>query len=95
MAPERRPRSEWGLRLGDVRVPRLWPVAILVVALLLRRRERREVEVAEKVGRDLGEITTTRWQSVDSMQQDLRRLTWALLIVAVATLVVALGALFR
>lgn len=102
MGRSREPEPEWGVRLADVRISRYWPVALIASAVILKWRDRREIREVARVGRDLAEITVNRWETVDGMQRDLRKFTarvallsWALLLVATATLFVGVVTLVK
>jgi hypothetical protein len=77
-------------------------VALIASAVILKWRDRREIREVARVGRDLAEITVNRWETVDGMQRDLRKFTarvallsWALLLVATATLFVGVVTLVK
>jgi hypothetical protein len=97
-----RDRREWGVRLGDVRVSRHWPISVFAAAIVVRRRDRQMVRRAERIGRDIGESVVVRWHETGERTEalidptrTLKRLTGMLRIVAVATLAVAVWALVR
>lgn len=61
--------------------------------LLVRRSDRRSIEVAERVGRDLAESVVTRWEQTDAstdamlkLTRTMARLTWAVMILTVVVL---------
>jgi hypothetical protein len=92
VAPER----EWGVRLADLRLPRSWPVAVVVSAILARAYDRRQLRELERIGAELGTYVGTRDREAAERESRLltvtvrvARLTWALLVVAAATLAVA------
>lgn len=87
---------EWGVRLADVRLPRAWPLSVFGALLLVRRQDKRQVKQAERIGRELAESVVFRWQEGDArtdallaLTRTLKRLTWALVVAALASLAVA------
>jgi hypothetical protein len=87
--------EEWGVRLADIRLPRAWPLPVMVALLLARRQQSRALRGIERTSKDLGEITAQRWREGDAradrliaLTATLTRLTWVLLAVTVVTLVV-------
>lgn len=87
-----------GTRLADVRVPRYWPVSVLGALLLARRSGRRDFHAVQRTASELGEVTVERWRATDARADELIRLTerlaqltWALLLVAAATLIVSIA----
>jgi hypothetical protein len=94
----RKAGTERGTRLADLRPPRYWPLSLIGGLLLARWFQRRRDRDLTEVGEELGEVTVDRWQSVDAREERLlivtarlARLTWALLLVAAATLAVAIA----
>jgi hypothetical protein len=68
-----------------------------VLAYLVRRRDRKMVREADRIGRDIGESVAMRWHDTDQrtdalidLTRTLKRVTWVLLVVAVVTLIVAI-----
>lgn len=91
---------EWGVRVADVRLPRWWPVAVLVSVILAHVSDRRQLRELRGIGADLGDYLGTRDREAAerdarlvALTKTLARVTWVLLGVAVATLVVAALAL--
>ena len=85
-----------------MRVSRYWPASVLAAAIMIRRRDRRMVKEADRIGREIGESVVSRWRETDErtealikMTRTLARLTWALLIVTLGTLAVAIWALMQ
>jgi hypothetical protein len=81
------------VRLADVRLPRLWLLALLAALLLTRRSDQHAVVQAQRIGRELGEAVNDRWRTSDertdellALTRTLKWLTWALFAVAAATL---------
>ena len=94
----------WGVRFADVRVSRYlahyWPFWILAMLLMVLRRDRKMVREGDRIGRDIAESVVKRWRETDErtdalidLTRALKRLTWVLLLVALATLGVAVWAL--
>lgn len=90
-------RSTNWIPLADLRVPPswLWSFGIVLGLLITRRRDRRAMTAAGKVGQDLAESVLTRWADTDAqtaamldMTRKLVALTWAV----VALTLVVLGA---
>ena len=86
---------EWGVRLADIRLPRLWPFAVLGALLLARRRHKRDLSELERIGRDIGDSVVARWRENDDATEAMIRLTrtltvltWVLVFVGFATLAV-------
>jgi hypothetical protein len=89
-------RGEWGVRLADVRISRYWPASVIAAMVVVRRRDRRMVKQAERIGHELAESVVFRWRETDErtdalidLTRTLKRLTWVLLLVALVTLLVA------
>lgn len=84
-----------GTRLADVRLPRYWPVSVFGALFLAQLQQHRDHRKFAELGKELGEITTQRWQETDTradrlieLSKTLTRLTWVLLLATVVTLVV-------
>jgi hypothetical protein len=93
----RKPRDASGVRLGDVRLPRWWPLSLLGALLLTRRDGKRQEHNAARIGRELAESVVIRWEQNDEataamihLTRALARLTWVLVFVGVVTLAVAI-----
>jgi len=89
--------EQWGVRLADIRLPRPWPLPVVVALLLARRQQSRALRDLEQTSKDLGEITVQRWREGDAradqlivLTETLARLTWVLLAVTIVTLIVNL-----
>jgi hypothetical protein len=85
-----------------LRISRYWPWSVFAAVIAIRRRNRRMVKQADRIGRDLAESVVFRWRETDErtdalidLTRTLKRLTWVLLVVGLATLVVAILALAR
>jgi hypothetical protein len=92
--------DRWSVRLADVRISRYWPWSVVAALVAIRRRDRELVRQAERIGRDLAESVVKRWQDTDErtdalidLTRALKRLTWVLLVVGLATLGVTIWAL--
>lgn len=90
----------WGVRLADIRLPRSWPVAVIVSTLLARRRNAEQLRRATQTlqapltdvavyVRDRDREAAEREARLLALTVTLARLTWALLVLAAATLAVA------
>lgn len=78
--------EQWGVRLADIRLPRAWPLPVMVALLLSQRQQNRALRGIEQTGKELGEITAQRWREGDAradgliaLTATLARLTWVLL----------------
>lgn len=92
--PQREDKQR-GVRLADIRLPRYWPLSVIGALLLARRQQNRDRRTYEELGKDLGKVTTQRWQESDAradrligLTKTLARLTWVLLAVTAVTLIV-------
>lgn len=91
-----------GVRLADIRVPRLWRLALVAGMSLGLWQRRRDLRALAETGKELGKLTTQRWQEGDAradrlirLTETLARLTWVLLGVTAVALAVAMVALVR
>jgi hypothetical protein len=50
----------WGVRLADVRISRYWPWSVFAALAAIRRRDRRIVKQADRIGRELAESVVAR-----------------------------------
>jgi hypothetical protein len=87
-----------GCALGRRRVSRHRPLSVFAAAYLNRLRDRRMVEDAERIRRDIAGSVVGRWRETEErtdalikMTRTLARLTWALLILTIGTLGSGLG----
>lgn len=92
----------WGIRVADVRLPRTWPLAVVISVLLAHMTERRQLRELRRIGAEFGEYVGTRDQEAAerearllALTRTLTRLTWVLLAVTVAALAVAAVTLAR
>jgi hypothetical protein len=46
---------QWGVRLADVRLPRAWPLPVIVSLLTARVTERRQLRELQRIGAELGD----------------------------------------
>lgn len=90
--------NDWGVRLADIRVPRLWPIAVLLALVLARVHDRREHRELKRIGTELGTYVGERDQATSEREARLLKLTavlaWltgAVLVAAVASIVVTLA----
>lgn len=92
---------EWGVRLADIRLPRAWPVAVVLSTLIARRyrdaQVQRAVSTLERPMREAAEYVHDRDHEASvcetrllALTETLARLTWALLMLTIATLAVAI-----
>jgi hypothetical protein len=88
------------VRLADVRLPRWWPIAVIVSTLLARRRNAEQLQRATQTlqapltdvamyVRDRDREAAEREARLLALTVTLARLTWALLVLAAATVTLA------